>query len=341
MRLSYFQAPQGNMGDDLNSWFWDKLLPGFRDYHPHPEASLVGVGTILYHPLPRPDAPCFVVGSGVGYGPPPRFGTPGFHFVAVRGPLSARALGAEPSLGLVDPAALIPSLAEFKPPQQRSGTIFVPHWESDLLGNWAPICQRAGITCVSPREESMGVIRRIASARRVLAESLHAAIIADAFRIPWTPVITRPDILRFKWVDWARSVGVRYAPVVLPGPTEREQRLGQSRRLRLGLRPRPQTMESTFRAWQAALERRQASSRPETSPWLRSWRRLSRLGRRLEAFWEKGTSHNGSEERRVDQTVAALRRIQDLTPYLSPKTDLQRACARLQQRLDTFRASWH
>lgn len=337
MHLEYFQSPHGNLGDDLNSWFWDEVLPGFRDYRPHPEASLLGVGTILNEALPRTDAPCFVVGSGVGYGRPPRVGTPGFHFVAVRGPLSARSLGADRSLAIVDPAVLIPGLAQFQGVRERQGTVFVPHWESDLLGDWARICQRAGITCVSPRGESRGVIHRIASAHRVLAESLHAAIVADAFRVPWTPVITHPGILRFKWMDWAASVGARYAPVTLPGPTHREQNVGRSRELRLDPLPRPQTMEKTYGEWQATRARPLQSA---PSLWGRCTRRLRRLQTRLGKLWRQSVGERGAEARRVDRTVAALLGVCALTPCLSPMRDFQRADERLRQRLDQFRASW-
>lgn len=35
----------------------------------------------------------------------------------------------------------------------------------------------------------------------VLADAMHAAIIADAMRVPWLPLITSPQINTFKWLD--------------------------------------------------------------------------------------------------------------------------------------------
>ena len=42
----------------------------------------------------------------------------------------------------------------------------------------------------------------------MLAESLHAAIIADAFRVPWIPVRIGHKFLAGKWTDWAAGIGV-------------------------------------------------------------------------------------------------------------------------------------
>jgi succinoglycan biosynthesis protein ExoV len=50
----------------------------------------------------------------------------------------------------------------------------------------------------------------------VLAEAMHAAITADALRVPWIPVRGYPRILSFKWQDWCLSVGLDYQPHSLP-----------------------------------------------------------------------------------------------------------------------------
>ena len=31
MKIYYFKDPVGNFGDDLNSWLWDTLIPGYFD----------------------------------------------------------------------------------------------------------------------------------------------------------------------------------------------------------------------------------------------------------------------------------------------------------------------
>ena len=94
--------------------------------------------------------------------------------------------------------------------------MFVPHWKSVRYGRWQRICESLGIEFVDPCGDSTAVVRRIASAEKVIAESMHAAIIADAFRVPWIPVALSREISPFKWVDWAASLEVPYRPVCLP-----------------------------------------------------------------------------------------------------------------------------
>jgi succinoglycan biosynthesis protein ExoV len=45
---------------------------------------------------------------------------------------------------------------------------------------------------------------------------MHAAIVADTFRIPWVPVVTNARINEFKWRDWTSSLDLEYAPERIP-----------------------------------------------------------------------------------------------------------------------------
>ena len=54
------------------------------------------------------------------------------------------------------------------------------------------------------------VVQQIASSRLVIAEAMHAAIVADAFRVPWIPVTSVPETNPFKWQDWCESLDLRY-----------------------------------------------------------------------------------------------------------------------------------
>jgi succinoglycan biosynthesis protein ExoV len=51
---------------------------------------------------------------------------------------------------------------------------------------------------------------------------MHGAILADAFRVPWIAVSSSRSINSFKWNDWARSLGVTYAPKHIPVSTRAE-----------------------------------------------------------------------------------------------------------------------
>src|SRR5690606_18376921 len=56
------------------------------------------------------------------------------------------------------------------------------------------------------------------------------AIVADAFRVPWTPIRTSAEILAFKWEDWCASVGLAYEPLPLWPLYQRPERDTTARR---------------------------------------------------------------------------------------------------------------
>ena len=60
------------------------------------------------------------------------------------------------------------------------------------------------------------VIRRIQQSEVIIAEAMHAAIVADALRVPWIPVKAYNGINDFKWNDWASSLDVPYNPIRIP-----------------------------------------------------------------------------------------------------------------------------
>ncbi|WP_144222876.1 polysaccharide pyruvyl transferase family protein [Mesorhizobium amorphae] len=215
MQPFYWESAHGNFGDDLNLWLWDFLLPGFRDVHP--DVLLVGVGTVLNQELLPADVKKLVIGSGFGYGSLPDLSDKReWDTRAVRGPLTAQKLGLAPELGIIDPAVMVAEMPEFRNLPKTGGAIFVPHWESTVGGIWPLVCQAAGLGYVDPCGEAKSVIRAIAQADLVVAESMHAAILADAFRVPWVAVTTSRSINSFKWRDWATSLGVDYRPRQIP-----------------------------------------------------------------------------------------------------------------------------
>jgi succinoglycan biosynthesis protein ExoV len=213
--MKVYQLPHvnGNFGDTLNDWLWPELLPGVFD--DDAQVRFVGIGTILDRNLPR--APLTVVfGTGTGYAPPPAdLGPDRWRVYGVRGPLTARVLGLPAETVLTDPAILLASHPAFRDRSQR-GVVFVPHWKSVRFGQWRRACELAGIEFVDPCGDAREVVRRIAGARKVIAESMHAGIIADAFRVPWVPVVLSREVAAFKWADWAATVGVPYRPLRLP-----------------------------------------------------------------------------------------------------------------------------
>jgi succinoglycan biosynthesis protein ExoV len=220
--MQVYQLPHvnGNFGDELNHWLWHELLPGVFD--DDPQVRFVGIGTILDRNLPR--APLTVVfGTGTGYAPPPDDLRPDrWRVYGVRGPLTARILGLPVDAALTDPAILLASHPGFRERPSR-GVVFVPHWKSVRFGQWRQACAQAGIEFVDPCGDAREVIRRIAGARKVIAESMHAGIVADAFRVPWVPVLLSREVAPFKWADWAATVELPYRPLRLPPSSPVEQ----------------------------------------------------------------------------------------------------------------------
>ncbi len=210
MDLYYHRSALGNFGDDLNAWIWDELLPGWRDWRA--EATLVGVGTLLSTDLQRRvRARRFLVaGSGVGYGegPPDVADRSRWDLRSVRGPRSAAALGLPRERGVIDPAMMIAEFPAFRGLARSATPVFVPHESTVARHPWADACAEAGLAYVSPRGAAGEVIASIAAAPLVLAESMHAAILADAFRVPWIPVRIGHKFLASKWLDWAESLSI-------------------------------------------------------------------------------------------------------------------------------------
>jgi succinoglycan biosynthesis protein ExoV len=216
MKIHLVEQVGGNFGDELNRWLWPELL-GDVGSDAHDDVLFVGIGTILDRNLP-PARVTIVFGTGAGYTSVPRDIAPysaRWRIYGVRGPLTARALNLDQRFAMTDPAVLLATLRDFSGLDRR-GTLFIPHWKSVRYGNWEAICNNLGIEFVNPCRDSRSVVRRIASAEKVIAESMHAAIIADAFRVPWVPVALSREISPFKWADWTSSVGLSYSPACLP-----------------------------------------------------------------------------------------------------------------------------
>ncbi|MDX3927031.1 MAG: polysaccharide pyruvyl transferase family protein [Shinella sp.] len=215
MKPYYWESEHGNFGDDLNLWLWDFLLPGFRDVHP--ETLLVGVGTVLNRALLPEEGHKLVIGSGFGYGSLPDMSDAAkWDIRCVRGPLTAQKVGIAKELGIIDPAVMVAEMPEFRGLPKAYKKSFVPHWESAIAGMWPVVCDTVGLTYIDPRGDAREVIRQIAQSELIVAESMHGAILADAFRVPWVAVTTSQSINSFKWNDWAQTLGVTYRPRRVP-----------------------------------------------------------------------------------------------------------------------------
>jgi len=214
VKLFYYRGRNGvtNFGDELNHSLWRHFLP--RAFDHDDGTQFVGIGTLLNDRLPEARR-TVVFGAGVGYYGAPR-PDPNWKVYCVRGPLSAAALGLPDDVAVTDPGVLVarlPGISGASGPRRKYG--FMPHWQSEPA-LWLPLCESIDFEFIDPRWPPQRVIEALNRVEILVAEAMHGAIVADALRIPWIPVRTRPAIKEFKWQDWCRSVELDYRPRALP-----------------------------------------------------------------------------------------------------------------------------
>ncbi|MEM9980100.1 MAG: polysaccharide pyruvyl transferase family protein, partial [Cyanobacteria bacterium P01_D01_bin.2] len=225
MKIYHYQRNdrQPNFGDELNQWLWPQLMPDCFG----PERSkdddahiFIGTGTLLNSRLPqRIQAAKHVsfIGTGAGYEQPLQQIPKHWHIYCVRGPLSAQQLHLPASKAVADGGILVNRIFTNSQPKRYS-TSFIPHihhanYAADL---WESVCNAANIHYIDPRWPVETVLKDIGQSQLLLAEAMHGAIVADALRVPWIPLVTSPRILSFKWQDWCQSVELTYQPQFVP-----------------------------------------------------------------------------------------------------------------------------
>jgi succinoglycan biosynthesis protein ExoV len=178
------------------------------------ETLFLGIGSILNRKIPEYPAKKVVFGSGFGYGSPPSI-TDRWRFYCVRGPLTAKMLGLPASTAICDGAVLIRELVE---PAQRAEhkVAFMPHHLTAKYDDWKSVCESLSICYIDPAASIESTLDAIRQSSVVITEAMHGAIVADALRVPWIPVRTRPRILEFKWQDWSSSIRLEHKFEWLP-----------------------------------------------------------------------------------------------------------------------------
>ena len=196
-----------NFGHDLNAWMWPRLIDGFFD--DKEDNLFLGNGSILGE-AHDPAATKIVFGSAFvpEYHPvAPKLDGAGWKVYFVRGPRTARLLDLDQRLAVGDPSILVRTLVD---PKRKAPAFvsFMPHWQSAANGRWRKACQLAGLTLIDPRDPVEDIIAALLRSKVVLAEALHGAIVADALRIPWIPMMPIDPIHRGKWYDWAYALKI-------------------------------------------------------------------------------------------------------------------------------------
>jgi len=226
MKLYYYQHDGTlNFGDDLNAWLWERLLPG--QFDEDESITLVGIGTLLNDRLQGYTARAkqrWIFSTGFGYSEGSPKWDDSYRFYCVRGPLTAKALNLPEDKAITDGALLVRRLYQ-EPAKKRYRFAFMPHLDEIAEVGWALACKELDIAFIDPRWRTEQVLAALMETEVLLAEAMHGAIVADALRVPWIPVVTSDRILPFKWEDWCQSMALEYKPVRLTAQVNPRQKL--------------------------------------------------------------------------------------------------------------------
>jgi succinoglycan biosynthesis protein ExoV len=223
VKLVCFKAETGNVGDDFSAWLFSRSLGA----HLNDESStiLFGVGSILDRKIDEAfstdDTQCrLVFGSGArsSAGAPDVSGRD-WKIYCVRGPLTASALSLPPGKAVADPGILIPVYRPVQADQQ--GPIGIVPYFTSSEDAWRIVANRLNWTLISPHLGVEDFIDQLTRCSRVFCESMHGAIFADAYRIPWRPLsgtglATEGATHAFKWTDWTSSMGLAFDSIRTP-----------------------------------------------------------------------------------------------------------------------------
>lgn len=211
MKNHYFSGIQ-NVGDELNRYLWPVLLgDAISD---ESDVALLGIGTLLNERFCQRIADSsrvLVLGTGAGYGDLPRVDER-WVFYAVRGPRTCEVMGLDRALGVADAAYLLGSLDWRKQTAKLGGRRVgvVPHHASLGYIDWERLCQESGVEFVSPELPVADFLERIGELDLVLAEAMHAAILADVLRVRWVPFRFGQKFHEWKWLDWGEALQLRF-----------------------------------------------------------------------------------------------------------------------------------
>lgn len=208
MTIIHYRDWRGNFGDDLNPIFFQETVPSY--VRGMAQKKLYGIGTLLNSATKRIEN-AVVLGSGYGYGENVNWDPGTVEILGVRGPLTAKAMGKEDVPGMVigDPALLVPELPSLLSGRALAsgGLIVAPHhrsseaWDLDVATSSEFCVLDPGLVSVHD------YIATIREASLVVTESLHGAIIAAAFGVPFIPVAMCSRIDSTKWTDFFMLLG--------------------------------------------------------------------------------------------------------------------------------------
>ncbi len=204
-----------NLGDYLTELILNFMGHDFVPYGSGGEfdnnGCLLGVGSLLgsWAWLENIKGPVDVWGTGARGS---ALDCSRFTFHAVRGPLTVKLLNLPEDTPLGDPALLLPKWILKGFPMEE--TLYIPHWASADAATNLELEQTGAdelLDMMCARKDVKDIIRRISSAGFVLTGSLHGAIIAQAYGVPWAFCFPRGRkvVMPFRLEDWCAYLGIK------------------------------------------------------------------------------------------------------------------------------------
>jgi hypothetical protein len=203
MKVGLWWYPIPNVGDILNPLMLPRVFPALvLDTEAPVDRVLLGIGSVLgikAQHQHRSAVPRIVWGTGFQY-ETPRPLPAGSEFKCVRGFFTCERYGLNPTLGVADPAILTPFHWP-KTTQATKTTGRFLRWDAE-----APTDPDTHTTRVE-QAGLEGWLEKLWSYQRVECDSFHAAVLADAYGIPWKPLRWEP-----KWLDHFKQLGITQKP---------------------------------------------------------------------------------------------------------------------------------
>jgi succinoglycan biosynthesis protein ExoV len=152
-KLCFHKSDPPNVGDDLNSWLWPRLMPDLFDETSG--TAFVGIGSILDC---RFDGFSRKIVFGAGARSPSTVPTldDTWHVAFVRGPLTAKALQLGDRYAVSDPALMLARY--FKRTTDARSIGIVPYFRSNAL-TWQRVADAIGAVVVPPTLPVNGFLR--------------------------------------------------------------------------------------------------------------------------------------------------------------------------------------
>jgi succinoglycan biosynthesis protein ExoV len=207
-----------DVGGLINDWLWPRLLP---DHCARDDGTLLlGTGGLIDAATAdlATHRRVVVFGAGVrGRTSLPDMTRAEWDIRFVRGPESARALGLAPEGWLCDPAVLASKLHGgrgrerlMRAGSRRIGLIPGRHATPEAA---LTLADGAGLHLIDAHDHAESWLNSLIDCDAAICGDLIAAVIADAYGIPWRPLRSAYADDGFEWLDWSRSMGLTPCPV--------------------------------------------------------------------------------------------------------------------------------